>query len=1541
MGKFLGTSDVFAVVASVDRFLVYKEMCTSTEHPQRHMDPNANMEGHGPELSCLQREWQLVGELPLFATILIMEAVPILHPTTGAVERHLLFVLTGKDQFLLYALTVQHVAGPSSSASSFAQRPLALMLLFGDIVESSFYQPHYDGALHSTVTAENVLRGHPVQPHVPGTPTPASVGSVLNPPMVAVSMFHKTILLIDIACCLSNALLTDGPFDNEEASPPPPQQQRRAKHRARSQAIKSLFSGEYWTLIVEPRKEHAPLTVQFLDETTIVHIAFGFATTQRSGEFPLYVLHTDAKLRNHLVQYTLQTLGASAPPARYRRAMSAVPNSGSDAVQLAILGLSFDAVPPRCPLVWSRTASVQSDLELEARRIVPIFHGVCVIGVQLVTYVVHHGVSVTEAFPRHPDGPGEVSAVAVTPDGRRTLVACDNGGIYEITVQSRRADDEPTTDDEDLLILRGTAATTDINMDAVKLTVRCLLLRTPTTPSSIAASPSCSNEVILSSLMGNVIALKLDRPETSAAVLLENAGPILSLAVVPDESSTTSSSSTIIASNGVDKDGGLYVLRTAVNFHEDMQLPWLEDLSHVFLVGDTLCFAFPSYSRFLRFVGGPTASGDGLCDAEADANAGRAITLEEGEPAQLSLWFDDETILLAKADEAGSDMLQVTRHGFAVGHWGEGCSSKKRVEGVIGHASAAASAGALAIAQGKHLSILDSRDQFAEKYAITCENEISCVQLSSSSSSTTLFAIYGQWISHQLTIRPLSEGWRTAAVSVILSAVPKSVVMCSLNNGVSGTTICCGLSDGSLAFAAVSSRGAESEATLALEIVQEAKLSRRPVHLELIPSGLQGSSCAILCCCDVPAVIYEREGLIAVTGVALDDMEMASYSAKESTRSPMGAAPLGMLPSMVVASPAQQTIRLGSLRSVQKVSRTPCQCSSHQTISTVSYLHYFHRIGISARSADRDSLMILDPSSSFGAVLGHEAPAHGAVYALMNSERCTFIESVVIGGPNDKVMSDTASRKLFQTPTKSQWSDDAWRAQYGSSPFNAVLVGTSMIFADETFPRSCRLLWGTIEEAFAAPSAVGGDGTRTMVPAFVLLGDRELPGAATCCSTVPNCPNRVVVGVNGSAHLLRWHSADRTFVMESSISLGSLLVSLTPLFPMDDMTSGLLVVTDWKHSVCVVKVNSIDNSLEVCARDPSLRGIMDLEVVAADTAQHREMRVDNPPSCVGYEFIFADDMMNIYSATQEVLDASAPNSAASRRSQSMDDDEDAPEEQRGNNAGPTSRLAEAKPARWVARKRLLTKAQAHLGDRISALVKGDLTPCASLSARDAIRGASDERFLFGTIHGALGVITPVASLPFRVYQLVEQHVAHVGSAAIGGCLDYEVFRDVAGHGQLRRPQSDNPSFAEKRGKTKRNNNSDRIPISRTSSKFSNRGFAHGDVIEHFLKLSTVEQRYVIDRVNNELSQDILFGRNGFEDSVTAPKTSNTSGGVLHEVMASTGGSVEDETDETLRQLPSEAAIDEANDALAKWRLPLFPLKDDDVRSMIKELLRTH
>ncbi|CUG91086.1 cleavage and polyadenylation specificity factor, putative [Bodo saltans] len=1763
VGKFFGTNEAScAVVSSVDRLLVFMScneapVTTSTKGaPQtrrQHADPHRNNEENETTGSVTPKEWLLAAELPLYATILSLEAVPILDPRTGTVERHLLFILTGKDQFLLYALTRNTTV--CTSPASCAPPPssstgIQLMLLFGDIIESSFYQPHYDGALLTAVTSEQVLRGHPLQTVVPSAssadnataapPSSSATHAALSPPMVVISMFHKTILLIDIACCLNKAALLEDPFDNnneeEAAGRPQPSASKKAKKlRQRAISVASLFSEAYWTAIVEPRKDHAALTVQFLDETTIVDIAFGYATTSVSGDYPLYVLHSDAKMRNHLVQYHL---GTNQLPAA-KAVPSGGPNKGaSDAVQLAILGLSFDAERPKFALKWSRVGALQTDLELEARRVIPIHYGVCVIGVQLVTYIVQKGVSVTEAFPPHPDGAGEIHAVTLLDNGRSALVAFQNGGICQVTVRQRVVEM-----DDDIQVLRRASnqQPTLMSKDSVDLKLKSVTQRCGTTPSSIAVlSQSCrggalhhhpSAVVIVSSLMGPLLQLDLDASHQAPIVLLENAGPILSLASIPDEGSmpqsfndltqhttTTaahaSSSSMVVASNGVDADGGLYVLRTAVNFQEDMVLPWLEGLSNVFLVSETLCFAFPTHSRFLRFIVGSNPSTESLSN-ETDESLSRSVTLEEGEPAQLPMNFEDETILLAAHDGA---LVQVTRHSCSLGIWGES-TPRACVTGLDTICHAAHSSNHLIIAQGKCVTILEIKPKFKQLHSIICDNELSCVSISggtigtssssSSSAEAALVVVYGEWLRHSLTIRPIGEHWNSRATSLALSSVPKSLVLCNLANGLTGTTVCCGLSDGSLSFVAV------HDDTLSLELVQEAKLSRRPIHLQQIPRGLQGSSNAVLCCCDVPAIIYEQDGLIAVTGVALDDMELACYSSsssavgargrKSAATSPVDRSNTGSLlsnqdhqqfPAMVVASPTQEIIRLGGLRSVQKVSRTASHASSRQTIATVSYLHHFHAIGVAARSVDRDLLMILSPASGFGTcaassnsservpkllqTAGGGAPT-SAVFPLMTNERCTFIESVVIGGPNDKLMSNTVSRKQFQTPSKAQWGEEGWRAQYGLSPFNAVLVGTSMIFADETFPRSCRLIWGAVEDVkkkigtcaassssservpqllqtagggapnsavfplmtnerctFIESVVIGGPNDKLMsntvsrkqfqtpskaqwgeegwraqyglspfnavlvgtsmifadetfprscrliwgavedVPAtddeqskqqgpqrvFVQLGDRELSGAATCCCAVPNCPNRIAVGVNGSVHLFRWHSADRTFVVETSLSVGSLLVSLTPLFPKDDTMSGLLVAADWKHSVCIIKVNPIDNSLEVCAKDPSLRGVMDLEVttafpssIAASSATSSaplaaDIRVENAPSSVGYEFLFADDMMNIFSVAQEVIDAAAPNAAvAARRSQSLDDEEEPQEERR---ASAVTAAAEPKPKRWTARRRLLTTAQAHLGDRISSLIRGDLAPCASLAAHDAIRGASSDRFLFGTIHGALGVMTPLAALPFRVYQLLERHIATVAKTSIGGGLDYEYFRDIAGHGQLRRPPADNPSFGERRAK-KRREASDRVPISFTSGKFANKGFVHGDVVEYFLKLTPAEQTLVLDRVNSDLGQDIACVRNGFEEYVTAQPSNNApnnnnagTGSALHEVATagafSAPAGADDEVDNVpppaLGQ-PSETATDEANDGLTKWRLPAYPFQVESIKMIIKELLRTH
>ncbi|RNF10797.1 putative damage-specific DNA binding protein [Trypanosoma conorhini] len=393
--------------------------------------------------------------------------------------------------------------------------------------------------------------------------------------------------------------------------------------------------------------------------------------------------------------------------------------------------------------------------------------------------------------------------------------------------------------------------------------------------------------------------------------------------------------------------------------------------------------------------------------------------------------------------------------------------------------------------------------------------------------------------------------------------------------------------------------------------------------------------------------------------------------------------------------------------------------------------------------------------------MGHElanawAPQKDAVaIELLENERCVFLEPVVLGGTNESPIGNATEGD------------------------KALLLGTTFAFPDEPLSRSSRFIWYSVEEGQLISER----------PQLRQLGSKDVEGALQCCCIVPNYSGRIALGINGCISLYSWNAADAVFVAEETVSVGTIITRLQPIFQQE---ASYLVAFDARHSCFFIQVDVIQGSLKIVARDTEPRGVMDGVVLQSGKTN---------------DMCFGDDYYNFYCLSRG---APAPSSSSDAASAT------------------------------AASGKLKTTAQYHLGDMVTAMQLGSFAPCClentAVPVHNAlIPGICGPQVVFGTSHGALGTITPVSNETYLLLKALEVAVASA-VPALGG-FEHAAHREVLRAGQ-ERGYSRNASFE---------NASSSSPevFKQRRKRYISRCVCSGDLVESFLSLpQTAQQRIV-------------------------------------------------------------------------------------------------
>ncbi|AAZ12069.1 damage-specific DNA binding protein, putative [Trypanosoma brucei brucei TREU927] len=521
----------------------------------------------------------------------------------------------------------------------------------------------------------------------------------------------------------------------------------------------------------------------------------------------------------------------------------------------------------------------------------------------------------------------------------------------------------------------------------------------------------------------------------------------------------------------------------------------------------------------------------------------------------------------------------------------------------------------------------------------------------------------------------------------------------------------------------------------------ETMLTTQPVRLFNLESHA-----AVLCLGEIPLILIVTNTGFQLTGIDFRDVSACAIMPK--MRSPSR---------YIFFSKSECALILGSITSVQKLNTDYVGLKA--TATCVKYMPWWNVLVLSIRRIEKDQVV---------STMGHEVSNLSVLldepnsFELLENERCAFIDCVALGQANE-------------------WGSCGEVA----SDAGVVLIGTTFVFPDEQLSRSSRFMWCTVEVAKL----------RTEKTLLRLQGSKDVEGALQCCCIVPNYAGRVALGIGGCVVLYSWNAADATFVAEETIQIGTLIVRLIPVMQKE---VSYIVASDARHSCFFVRIDTIQGSLNIVARDPELRGVMDCAIL------QYESRHD---VCLG------DDLFNFFCVSHV--------------------------EPLANSSGVS---APAMPT-----KKLQTTAQYHMGDLITVMHQGSFAPCSVLNdvvpiPATLVRGVCGPQIVYGTSHGAFGAITPISSETFILLKGLEVSVASV-VPPLGG-FTHASFREVLRVGQ-ERGASRNASFQV-------TNPQATELFNRRRRRCVPRGVCCGDVVEMFLTLSGGDQLRVVQEANQHV-----------------------------------------------------------------------------------------
>ncbi|KPI83651.1 putative CPSF-domain protein [Leptomonas seymouri] len=973
-----------------------------------------------------------VQDIHLPCTFKYIFAVPIAEQTPPyKLSRHLLFLCTIKQEVLLVAL--EKAAEPSREANAFITTTL-----FQSGPDDCLYQ--YDPGEIDLCCCSTAPLGSSSSPSPP------------PPPFVAFALTRGSLYFFDVFAALAQEGL----------------KRKRNSHLAR------LFSPEILAEVAH-RGKSTVFTHCYLHATEydVRDIAFGyhspslaaplFSPSQRvvtggpkanSASAPFYVLYADASGKMHVSEYELSVMAVAADGDGARRAVvgsatrlpgqSWAPSSPTSEVT------SFLSFHDRR---LQRRGFLQSNVDPTAVRIVGSYHGLFVVGNQLVTLIQQVRPRKTVSSREIPSHRGtlEVSCATVSVDARDLVVGFSDGVLVRVVVQPAELSGEET-----------------------ELEFQFVPQPAPTIPSGIVALRQ--DLYMLYSRFDSTLTIRLG--EMTCERVLHNCGPVLDMATQQNGPRCS-----VLACMGVQRSGGVSVLRTAVMLREQGVVPLAHSPQCVLCAGGLLCVSSVVANRFFR-VSTRSSSVEELPANVFPAVVAKHPLVELGQDAAL-----DQLILVSSRGVVWMRLL---------GARCEVVAQLPRNRNEPDYLFANARYGLLALCDGKDVTVYHGQDPI---FSLPSETG---VEVSALSLLTFQLLCVGDWDGN-VVLYELKRPRPEVVGRLRLGSVARSIASvaphpAALEKGGPVRLIYVGTLDGCLI-----------ETTAAL--ISSGSV-RRSIFVAPHPLELQqlGGHVGLLCLGSVPLVVLCKPEGVQLTGLHLMGVSAAATLDADQQ-------------CYALYSKQDGQLHIGSLDSLEKTTRTFLSLGD-----TATLLHDTPQWGgsvVAVRKVERDEVVFLPSSLVHSPWATDLSDCRAGAVPLLENERCVFLQTMSLDGAENPGGSDRGGDRLDSSaPASGAKSEYDWP--------QVLLVGSSFTFPDEQRARSGRITWLSLCEAHQRKR-------------LVTIASKDIGGALQCCAVVPNYKGRIALGVNGCVCLYKWNAEDQTFVAEERCRLGLTVTKLIPL----------------------------------------------------------------------------------------------------------------------------------------------------------------------------------------------------------------------------------------------------------------------------------------------------------------------------------------------------------------------------------------------------------
>ncbi|KAK7195413.1 CPSF-domain protein [Novymonas esmeraldas] len=833
----------------------------------------------------------------MHGTLKYVCAIPVADAAAPhTLARHLLFLCTVKQQIVLVAL--ERTLDTSTDAS-----PLRMTTLFQSEPDTCLYQ--YDPGEVELCCC-------------------TSAAAAASPPLVAFALTRGELFVFDVFAALA----------------------RDAVKRRQSSHLTRLFSPDTVASVTRRAKVDV-FSRCYMDctEYDVKDMTFGCVSTPFRGLPPhaitapqraasaaagaaaaasmkgdaalssssaLYLLYADPHGKVHVSEYELTSLPMSATDVAGESSSVGGPVRPPARLPLPAAGSAGPVQRVR------RCGLVQPNVDPTATRIVASRHGLFVVGNHLVT-LVHQlrprkSVFSREIPSRH--GIVDVGCAAVSTDASELVIGFSDGVLARVAV------------------VPGSAASDDAELE-----FRFLSQPAPTVPTEVVALRA--DLYLVCSRFDSSFTVHLEN--VSCERVLHNCGPVLDMTA-----HHSGARCSVVASTGIQRGGGVSVLRSAVMLREQASVLLRCHPQRILCAGGLLCVAAATATanRFFR-VSVP------------------ALTLDELPPHLFPELLSRHVLVEVGCDAAPDHLTLVSTRGIA---WlrflparCEVVAEQPRRADEADVLFAVVRRGLTILCDGAAVSVYRGREL---AYTVPSPTDVAVSALSLV--SATLMAV-GYW-DGSVVLYELGRRRADAAGRLVLNSVPRSIVCVA-----DSPLLYIGRLDGFLV-----------ETTTELLRRGEA---RRSVFVAARPLELQelgGPQPGLLCLGDAPLVVLCGAGgeaqltglhLMGVTAAATVDAGLqchAMYSRRDGR------------------------LHIGFLEALEKTSRTFLPLG--ETITQLHETPAWGGYAVAVRKVEGDEVLFL-PAAVVEAPWSADLAAWRAAAApLLENERCVFLETVRLGG---------------------------------------------------------------------------------------------------------------------------------------------------------------------------------------------------------------------------------------------------------------------------------------------------------------------------------------------------------------------------------------------------------------------------------------------------------------------------------------------------------------------------------------------------------------